>query len=197
MATASVAMTTDEFLALPEEEGVSRELIDGQVISNPMTTRNPKHAFLISRISQVLCNWQDRERKGGMVVGGEARCRLTRDPDTIVGIDVAYFGRASVEGLASEESFFDGPPILAVEILSPTDNHQDVTRKVQRYLASGTLAVWVVDPLFCNVLIHRPDGSQSFFANSDELRGEPELPGLLFEVADLFAGVPQPPKPSN
>ena len=39
MATITRLMTEEEFLALPEDDGVTRELIRGELRERPMTTR--------------------------------------------------------------------------------------------------------------------------------------------------------------
>jgi Uma2 family endonuclease len=39
-----------------------------------------------------------------------------------------------------------GPPLLAVEVLSPSTRRFDVMLKFSRYEAAGCAAYWVVDP---------------------------------------------------
>ena len=48
---------------------------------------------------------------------------------------------------APDDTFLiDGPPVLAVEILSPKDKHEEVVEKINAYLESGVALVWIVDP---------------------------------------------------
>ena len=82
---------------------------------------------------------------------------MSRQPETLVGIDVAYVSAEVVKATPAKTPFFEGPPILAVEILSPSDAHEDVVTKVSVYLEAGTV-VWVVDPYFQTVAVHRPMG---------------------------------------
>jgi len=66
-------MTTDEFLQLADEEGVTRELIDGTLRERPVTTRSPKHSKVMTRISKMLDNWLDEQTAVvGVVACGEA-----------------------------------------------------------------------------------------------------------------------------
>src|SRR5262245_20137524 len=111
-------MTTEEMLALPGN-GVDRELIRGRLREKPMTMRNRRHSRVEIRVGTVLENWRETQPEPrGQVVGGEAGFRLRRDPDSSVGIDVAYVS-AEVAAREPDAAFFEGPPVLAVEILSP------------------------------------------------------------------------------
>lgn len=62
----------------------------------------------------------------GQVLGGEAGVRLSRDPDSTVGIDVVYVSADVVVRQTGETSLIDGVPTLAVEILSPNDTVEDI-----------------------------------------------------------------------
>src|SRR5438128_12667626 len=84
-------MTTEEFLALPDDEEVERELICGQLREEPMTRRNPRHSGTEANLVYLLKSWlKPRPMPKGRLFSGEAGFRLKRDPDTTVGIDVAY-----------------------------------------------------------------------------------------------------------
>ena len=76
--------------------------------------------------------------------------------------------------------------ILAVEVLSPSDKHEDVTEKVDEYLAVGVAQVWIVDPDFETVTVRCRDREPVLVARSQELSAEPALPGLRVRVAELF-----------
>src|SRR5689334_17467074 len=90
VATPPSLMTTEEMLALPEN-GMDRELINGELREYPMTKRNQWHSSTEANIAYYLKGWRDQNPdRGGRVVSGEAGFRLRRNPDTTVGIDVAY-----------------------------------------------------------------------------------------------------------
>lgn len=190
MATAApsrAAMTLEEFEALPDDDGVERMLIRGKLWEMPMTKRNRKHSRANSRVAQHLENWLDtRPEPRGEIVCGEAGFTLSHDPDSGVGIDVAYVSAELSAATPETASYFQGPPILAVEILSPSDKQEEIDAKVELYLASGVLMVWIMNPRFRTVTVHRPDAEPVLFNATQELAADPVLPGFRVRVADLF-----------
>jgi Uma2 family endonuclease len=188
VATISTLMTEEEFLALPDVEGVERELIRGELRERPtMTTRGYAHSTVISNIVYWLKAWlRSQPAPRGVVVSAEAKIRLRTDTPTFVGVDVAYYEARSRPSNPRKARFVNGPPVLAVEILSPSDQHEDVADKVQEYLDAGVPLVWVVDTLFSTVTVHRPDARPQLFNVDQQLAAEPLLPGFVVAVADLF-----------
>lgn len=185
MATVSdKLMTLEEFLALPDD--MDRDLIRGRVLEQEMTNRNQVHSWIAARVGQLLFNWVDTQpRPWGRVYIGEAGFRLHEDPDSFVGIDVAY---ASPEVVAEcrDTTYVNAPPLLAVEILSPSDKHEDVISKVGEYLSVGVPIVWVIDPYFRTVTVYRPNEIPQMRAGDEELNGDPHLPGFSVRVSRIF-----------
>jgi Uma2 family endonuclease len=178
-------MTTEEMLALPEN-GVDRELIRGQLREKPMTVRNRRHSRTEICIGTELENWRkSRPVPSGQVVGGEAGFRLSRDPDTTVGIDVAYVS-AEVAAIEPDAAYFEGPPVLAVEILSPSDTQRDIDEKVELFLEAGVAIVWVVNPRLRTITVYRPGAAPVLFSGTQEVTAEPHLPGFRIPVDRLL-----------
>jgi Uma2 family endonuclease len=179
-------MTTEEMLALPDD-GTDRELIDGRLREKPMTMRNRRHSRTEIRIGKLFDNWLDTQPESlAEVVGGEAGFRLRRDPDTSVGIDVAYVSAETVANTPETSAFFEGPPVLAVEILSPSDAQEDIDEKVDLYLATGVKIVWVVNPRFRTINVYRLDAKPQLFNELQEITAEPHLPGFRVAVREIF-----------
>lgn len=186
MSTATDLMTAEEFLRLPDD-GIERELIDGEVRERGMAVRNRWHTFVEAQIVFALEGWRRTQKlPRGTLHSGEVGSLLFRNPDHVVGIDVAYFPPEASEKRSEETTLLDGPPLLAVEILSPSDLHEDVSEKVRKYLLAGVKLVWVVDSDFETVTVHRNDAQPQLFNNEQHLTGEPYLPGFLVPVASLF-----------
>jgi hypothetical protein len=88
--TLAPRMTTAELLAMPEN-GVDRWLIAGRLRECPITRRNRFHSRAVSTISAELEIWlRQQPSPRGQVLTGEVGIILGHEPDTTVGIDVAY-----------------------------------------------------------------------------------------------------------
>jgi Uma2 family endonuclease len=191
---APTLMTTEELLALPHD-GVERWLIRGQLRENrgdngakPMTVRNRLHSRIMARVAQFLGNWLDQQPEPrGEVLCGEAGCRLRRNPDSTVGIDVVYISAELAARESGETTLIDGVPILVVEILSPNDTQEQIDEKIDDYLQAGVALVWIIDPHDHTVLIYRPGQEPELVNVRQELLGEPHLPGFRLAAAQLFA----------
>jgi Uma2 family endonuclease len=179
-------MTTEEFLALPDD-GVHRELIRGELREKPMTTRGRPHCRVTRNLTYLLYSWvRDQPKPRGGLYPGEIRIRLRRDPDTIVGADLAYVSPEMEAQAGEDDSFVDGPPLLAVEVTSPSDTAEDVVEKVREYLNAGVAMVWQVDPFFRTVSVHRPGLPVAMFNETQEPSAEPDLPGFRILVSEIF-----------
>jgi len=189
--TATKSATLEDFLkaeaAAPE--GTRLALIDGEIVEwgANMTTRNARHSSTMMRIGYVLIAWLDAHPEiVGIVAGGEARCRVTQDPDRVVGLDAGvFFGAEHVE-TGCHGNQFEGPPAIAIEILSGSDTHDDVVERIRVFLDAGVQQVWIVDAELRRVTINRPDGEAVIFTSRHELTAEPELPGFRVSVDSLF-----------
>jgi len=55
------------------------------------------------------------------------------------------------------------PPLVAVEILSPSQSHQEVVEKAEIYLRHGVKTCWIVSPPLRTVTLLLPDGREEGF----------------------------------
>lgn len=180
-------MTVDEFIALPDDDGVDRMLIQGQLWEKPIAKRNRWHAACEAAISRLLGNWaMSQPKPRGKVFSGEAGFILRGTPGSAVGIDVAYASHDVISRNDINTRLIDGAPVLAVEILSPNDKQDEVTSKVREYLDVGVALVWVVEPVFQTVTVYRTNERPQLFSGTDILSGDPLMPGLQFKVDQIF-----------
>jgi hypothetical protein len=73
----------------------------------------------------------------GDILGGEAGVRLRHDPEVVVGMDVVYVSHDVLLQQTSTTKLIDGIPVLAVEILSPSDTIDNIVEKIRTYLEIG------------------------------------------------------------
>ena len=186
MSTATRPITTEEMLAMPSGE-VDRELYDGELKEKPMTKRNRTHSNVVACVTHYLMAWcLAQPQRPGDVFSGEAGFILQRNPDTTVGIDVAFVSQEVLDRQSDETTLIDGAPLLAVEVLFPSDTHEEIKRKVDKYLSAGTALVWIVDPDFRTVTVYSPAGEPTLFNEKQDISAEPHLPGFVVAVAELF-----------
>jgi Uma2 family endonuclease len=188
MATATLVkpLTTKDLLAMPDD-GMERWLIDGELREKPMTKRNRVHSRIMVRLSHLLSNWlDDQPLPRGEILCGEAGVILRRDPETMAGIDIVYISAELVAEQNDETMLVAGVPVLVVEILSPSETHEEVDEKIDKYLEASVPLAWIVDPHNQTVLVHRPDALPQLFNVEQELIAEPHLPGFRLAVARIF-----------
>jgi Uma2 family endonuclease len=55
------------------------------------------------------------------------------------------------------------PPLLAIEIFSPTQGAQEILDKTEIYFRNGVKSCWIVSPAFRTITVLKPDGSQEIY----------------------------------
>jgi Uma2 family endonuclease len=180
MATVEKTMTADEYLALGDI-GPS-ELIQGELIR--MAPSGYDHGWIACNIAGEIRNFV-KAHKLGRTSTTEAGFFISHNPDTVRAPDVAFV-RAERVPPAGQKKFFDGPPDLAVEVLSPDDRSSEVNAKIYDWLRAGCVQVWVVDPQNKTVMVYRNRSEAAVFTLEDTLIAEELLPGFSLPVAEIF-----------
>lgn len=188
MSTAEVKlMTSDDLFALPHSKNVDRWLFRGELRESKVTKRNPNHSGAVSTVTALLVNWlRTQPQPRGKVYSGEAYFRIRKDPETNVGIDVALSTAEQAAAVGKKTTFIDGAPILAVEVLSPSDKQQDITDAIEEYLDCGAKQVWIIDAVAETVTVYRAGAEPVMFTRSQALPGGDDLPGFSCPVAEIF-----------
>lgn len=189
MITVAAPITAEDLLAMPDD-GIERWIKDGELREGGMTIRNRFHSETLTLIVFALQSWlRNQPRPHGKVLCGEAGVRLRRDPELTVGIDAVYIGPELARQNLAGTTIVDGVPVLAIEILSPSDKQEEVEEKIDDYLGAGVLQVWEVNPRRRTVTVYRPDQEPQFFNVKQDLVADPELPGFRVPLSELFEEV--------
>ncbi len=182
MSTTTQTITADELLKLPRGE-FRYELVKGEL--RTMSPAGEEHGAVIMNLAIPL--GQHVKSNGlGVTYGAETGFKIARDPDTVRAPDIAFVRRERIEQVGIKKGFRDGAPDLAVEVLSPNDTYEEVSAKVEEWLAAGALAVWIVSPKRRNVTVHRSLTEATIFSEADELDGGEVVPGFRCKVAEIF-----------
>lgn len=180
-------VTADELLVMPHNENGSDfrcELIRGEL--KKMSPTKPLHGIFTAEIAAELIFFV-RANKLGRVFGAETGFLVERDPDTVLGVDVAFVSNERRATAGSLEKFFPFAPDLAIEVLSLGNTVDEIDEKVAFYFAAGARAVWVFNPRRRNVKAYCSPSDVRILTESDTLDGEDVLPGFRLNLADLFA----------
>lgn len=167
------------------EGDVRRELVDGEVVE--MAHAGGVHGEITGKVAIGLIGYVERHGAGKVVVGDVGfALGLARDPERVRAPDVAFVSTERLPGGGLPREFLQGPPDLAVEVLSPSESSLEIQQKVRDYLDAGARLVWVVAPEARTVTVYRADGSAALLRETDHLDGEDLLPELTIPVADLL-----------
>ncbi|HVH68378.1 MAG TPA: Uma2 family endonuclease [Gemmatimonadales bacterium] len=115
----------------------------------------------------------------------EVGFKLTRDPDTVRGPDVAFISSGRLPD-AEPAGFADFAPDLVVEVVSPGDRPGQVLAKVADWLSAGTRLVWVLDPARRVARVYRDDGTEQILSADGSLDGGDVLPGFSCPLAEIL-----------
>lgn len=180
MRVAQEGVTAEELLEMSTERG-RFELIGGVLYEMPPNSFDHGGTELSAALPLKLYL---RRNPIGKLVGGEVGFVLARRPDFVRAPDLAFVRRERLPVDGSK--FFEGPPDLAVEVLSPSDRASEVGRKVAMWLEYGTQQVWVLDPRTRTVRVHGTGEETTELKPDDYLDGGGILPGFRVKVAELF-----------
>jgi Uma2 family endonuclease len=179
---ATTLLTSDQFLAMPEEfdqygNRIKVELIGGEVVT--MAFPSLPHDLIKNEINAMLIRYFDRHPALGLLSLVEIGTHVS-DLDAFMP-DVSVVRRDRLQG---GFRVFESAPELAIEVVSPSDTAKHLKRKVDAYLEAGAKSVWIVYPEARSVMIHSSDSVRELKASQSI--SDPLLPGFSSPVAAFF-----------
>ena len=171
-------MTVEEFMNI-EDDYHRHELIKGELLTMP--SPKPLHGRVVANLAFLLLQHARASRLGD--VHAESGYHLERDPDTVLGPDVSFISAERVD--RTDEHYYDGPPDLAIEVLSPGDRKAYVERKLAVYLETGTRSIWLVNPRHRTVEVISSLNNRRTLHETDELVDD-TVPGFRVKVSEIF-----------
>ena len=128
------AVLTEDDLATMPDDGHRYELLDGTLLVTPAPSEG--HQTCVTSLVVLL---HAARQAGQKVFVAPFDVRLSRI--TVLEPDVLVARKSDLTPARLE-----GPPLLAVEILSPSTRRIDLGAKRLAYEAAGVPAYWLVDP---------------------------------------------------
>ncbi len=163
------------------------ELSEGRLII--MSPAGWKHGGLASLLDRLVGTFVDLNDLG-MTTGAETGYILHKstDPeikDTVRAPDVGFIAKQRLPDVLPESGYVPFAPDLAIEVISPNDDPEEVHQKVSEYLKYGTRMVWLFYPKAQSVGVYTPTSFQSI-GRDGELDGGDVLPGFKLLLRDVF-----------
>lgn len=172
-------LTFEEYQQLSEPEGPRYELDEGRLVVIPSPTW--WHNSIRDRIALRLREFANARRMGRVIT--ETEFRLA--DDTSLTPDVAFVSTQRFRTINIHRSPVEGPPDLAVEVISPSNRAEDTVKKIHQYLDSGCQSVWLIYPSLHRAEIHSRSGVQHF-REPDALKDEALLPAFSLPLSYIL-----------
>jgi Uma2 family endonuclease len=180
---ATTLLTSDQFLAMPEEldqdsTGIRQELICGEVISVPPPAH--QHDIIRGNILQSLIAYVLANPSVGMKVLPDIAFVISGSSIFVPDVNVVAIERLS----ELVQKYVPGAPDLAIEVVSPNDTVIRLKEKIDSYLANGSRSVWIVFPKARSVMVYTRESVREL--KGDQSITDPLLPGFSIPVAAFF-----------
>lgn len=193
MTTTTQKLSFEEYLAYSDDTDTRYELVDGELV--PMSLGTGKHGSIIEflydqfrdQIKRRELPWTAKQMTVGVRSPRGRRWDTSRVPD------VTVLPLSQWEAMENREAVInlnEPPPILVVEVVSPSTKTEDTRSKRSEYGLLEIPEYWIVDPLEAKITICLLDHE---FYDLTEFQGEdvmqsPLFPDLKLTVAQVLAG---------
>ena len=186
-------LTFEEYLAYNDGTDTQYELVNGALV--PMGVGTGIHAliieFLAAQIKAALSAWEEpcKVLSGSVGVRSPRKRRL----DTSRIPDITVLPLSQIKQLLSREMVIEldaPPPMLVVEVVSPSTKKDDYQAKWTEYSALGIPEYWIVDPLKESItvgILKNDKYSAREFKAADSLQST-LLPKLILTAGQVLAG---------
>jgi Uma2 family endonuclease len=152
------------------------------IVMSPTGSENgKKNAGLVAQIWY----WNNQCKLGEVFdssTGFKLSNGATRSPD------VSWIAIERWNSLSKEQKRGFAPidPDFVIELMSATDNLEDLQQKMSEYISCGVKLGWLINSDAKFVEIYRLDRDKQVISNPSSLSGEDILPGLSVDLSDIF-----------
>jgi Uma2 family endonuclease len=181
---------TYEDLASFPDDGLRREIIDGELYVSPSPA--PPHQIVIGNLYFLIRSYLVSHPVGRILM---APLDVVFSKFDVVEPDLLFISHARREVLTAKH--IAGSPDLAVEVLSPGSRRIDEIAKRRLYERFDVLEYWVIDPELESVKVYRRAASGVPFERIGELAADasdpltsPLFPDLTLQLASIFDDLP-------
>ena len=179
-------ITEAELMALGSNARV--EVVDGEVVE--MTPVGVRHQFVGGNFYNPLYAYVKQNNLGFVFYDGliylldsqGKHLRGARVPD------VSFVRKGLLPKGWNIDCPFPSAPTLAIEVVSPDDDAEDLLKRTRDYLRAGSEQVWIAYPSEREVHQHRrgADVVRVYAKVDDAIDVESLFPGLTLTIAAIF-----------
>ncbi len=175
-------MTAKE-LALVPDDGYEYELVRGELRRMPPAGWN--HGRFCGRIARPFFAYED-ETKLVTVVPNDTGFRLTHNPDTVRGPDIAVVFNSEIP-LNFEGTYQEIAPAIAAEVGSPSEQQTEIEEKIDDYRRAGVRLILYFFPATRTVWVDGAGRDRVILGETDVIDCSDVLPGFPpISIADIF-----------
>lgn len=132
-----------------------------------------------------IWSW-NRQTKLGKVFDSSTGFKLsngaTRSPD-VSWIEVSRWNSLDIQ---QQERFAPIDPDFVVELMSPTDDLNELRQKMSEYMSCGVKLGWLINRADKQVEIYRSQQDKEVLNNPHSLSGEELMPELIVDLTEIF-----------
>lgn len=181
-------ITLDALLALGEDSRI--EIINGEWVQKPMA--GGEHHIIIGNTEFVLQT--DVRKTGNGIVFPDGMTYLMYSDarnlkDSLIP-DVSYIRNDNIPPDWDITKPHPGVPDLAIEVVSPNDDPDELQQKRRTYLQKGTQQVWLIYPRAREVHQYTKDGVR-IYTDSEAIDAEGLFPGIEGLTLDAIFAMPK------
>lgn len=168
--------------------GRNRELRIERSAEGDLEIMTPAGGLTSDRNAEIIMqlrNWAKAEGRGRVF---DSSAGFLLPNGAMRSPDAAWVLRERLARLpkAQRERFLPLVPDFVVELRSPSDSRAALEEKMVEYQQMSVRLGWLIDPERREVGVYRPGEPPEQQSGAKELAGDPELPGFVLELEEIW-----------
>jgi Uma2 family endonuclease len=178
-------MTEEQFyeFCLANRELRIERTANGEVIVMPPAFSDTGNRNF--NIAAQLWNWTERDGTG---LGFDSSAGFTLPNGATRSPDAAWIKLERWNRLTDKQKASFAPicPDFVIELRSASDTVSSLQKKMEEYMANGTVLGWLIDRQNHQVHLYRPNQEPEILNAPETISGAPELPGFELIMAKIW-----------
>lgn len=181
----AIEMTDDEFFALCQ---LNRDLRFERTSQGDIIIMPPTGAATGVRNADITAQLGNWAKQNGTGVTFDSSTGFTLPNGADRSPDASWIPRSRLTTLTTEQKqkFLPLCPDFVVELLSPSDHLAEVQAKMTEYIENGSQLGWLIDPEMRQIHVYSPRQAVVVLENALEISADPELPGFVLELREIW-----------